>query len=185
MGGAMSAAMSSALRCIVAALCVTLAAADDVVVGSEKNFDDLLKDTKFVLAELYAPWCGHCKNLEPEYSKAATTLKSVEGLKLVKIDATAERSLGEKYEVQGFPTLKWFREGEVSEYGGCRDHDSIVSWVKKKTGAPSTKLTDQASVDAFAKDSEAVLLGLFKSTDLTSSSLRRLLLPSMLSSLGT
>merc|ERR1712196_75309 len=149
-----------------AALCLacTLVAAD-VVVGNEKNFEDLIKENKFVLAEFYAPWCGHCKNLEPEYAKAAVTLKSVEGLKLVKVDATEERDLGEKYDVQGFPTLKFFRMGEVGEYGGGRDHDSIVSWVKKKTGAPATKLTDQASVDAFAKDAQAVLVGLFKAGD--------------------
>lgn len=140
-------------------------AASEVVVGTTKNFEELITGNKFVLAEFYAPWCGHCKNLEPEYAKAAVTLKSVDGLKLVKVDATEERDLGEKYDVQGFPTLKFFRMGEVSEYGGGRDHDSIVSWVKKKTGAAATKLTDQASVDAFAKDSQAVLLGLFKAGD--------------------
>jgi protein disulfide-isomerase A1 len=136
-----------------------------VVVGTEKNFDSLLKENKFVLAEFYAPWCGHCKNLEPEYEKAASTLKPVEGLKLVKVDATVERTLGEKYSVQGFPTLKFFADGEASDYGGGRDHDAIVAWVKKKTGAASVKLGDKASVDAFAKDSSAVMVGLFKDGD--------------------
>jgi protein disulfide-isomerase A1 len=151
------------LLCIAAL--VLAGSSADVVVGNEKNFETLINDNKFVLAEFYAPWCGHCKNLEPEYAKAATTLKSVEGLVLVKVDATEERTLGEKYGVQGFPTLKFFRYGEAGEYGGGRDHDSIVSWVKKKTGAPSTKLTDQASIDTFAKQADAVLLGLFKEDD--------------------
>jgi len=142
--------------------------ADDVVVGTEKNFDVMLKENKHVLAEFYAPWCGHCKTLEPEYTKAAATLKSIPEMKdvqLVKIDATAERSLGEKYEIQGFPTLKWFSDGEASEFTGGRDHDAIVAWVKKKTGAPSTKVGDQKSLEEFCKDSEAVLVGLFKSGD--------------------
>jgi len=146
-------------------LLASTCAANDVVVGTEKNFDSLLKENKFVLAEFYAPWCGHCKNLEPEYEKPASTLKPVEGLKLVKVDATVERTLGEKYSVQGFPTLKFFADGEASDYGGGRDHDAIVAWVKKKTGAASVKLGDKASVDAFAKDSAAVMVGLFKDGD--------------------
>jgi len=155
---------SMKLAC-VAALALIASSISEVIVGTEKNWDALIKDNKFVLAEFYAPWCGHCKNLEPEYEKASKTLESIEGLKLVKVDATEERNLGEKYDVQGFPTLKFFRDGEAGEYGGGRDHDGIVSWVKKKTGAATTKLTDQASVDKFAEGAEAVLLGLFKEGD--------------------
>jgi len=159
---AMMTKQSLLLVCIVGLFAYSLG---EVVVGDEKNFDLLIKENKYVLAEFYAPWCGHCKNLEPEYAKAAATLKSIDGLKLVKVDATEERALGEKYAVQGFPTLKFFLNGEVGEYGGGRDHDSIVAWVKKKTGPPSVKLTDQASVDAFAKQADAVLIGLFKEGD--------------------
>jgi len=149
------------LLAVFAGICI----ADEVIVGSTNNFDGLIKDNKFVLAEFYAPWCGHCKNLEPEYSKAAASLKGSEA-KLVKVDATAEgRELAEKYNVQGFPTLKWFREGQVSDYSGGRDHDSIVAWVKKKTGPPARVLSDAAAVDAFSKEGDAVLLGLFEQGD--------------------
>merc|ERR1711907_654444 len=53
----------------------------------------------------------------------------------------------------------------MGDYGGGRDHDSIVSWVKKKTGAPTTKLADEPAVNAFAQQADAVLLGLFKEGD--------------------
>jgi len=139
--------------------------ADDVLVGTEKNFEGIIKENKYVLAEFYAPWCGHCKNLEPEFSKAATTLASIKELKLTKIDATTERELGEKHGVQGYPTLKFFTSGTASDFTGGRDHDSIVAWVKKKTGPPSQTLTDQASLDNFAKDATAVVVGLFKEGD--------------------
>lgn len=48
----------------------------DVVVLNQGNFDELVLGSKDIwLVEFYAPWCGHCKNLEPEWNQAATRLK--------------------------------------------------------------------------------------------------------------
>lgn len=60
---------------------------------------------KDVLLEMYAPWCGHCKNLVPVYDELATDLKDVENLVIAKMDATANDSPHSAYSAKGYPTI--------------------------------------------------------------------------------
>eukprot|EP00879_Flechtneria_rotunda_P002799 GHRR01003008.1.p1 GENE.GHRR01003008.1~~GHRR01003008.1.p1 ORF type:complete len:358 (+),score=133.02 GHRR01003008.1:179-1252(+) len=136
----------------------------DVVVITQKNFDDVVKKSKFALVEFYAPWCGHCQKLKPEYAKAATAVKSYDDKIVVgKVDATVESDLGQKFGVQGYPTLKWFVDGELaSDYSGPRDADGIARWIKKKTGPAAATIEDKDSLAAAEKESEVVVIGYFK-----------------------
>ncbi|KAK0417508.1 hypothetical protein QR680_013052 [Steinernema hermaphroditum] len=103
---------------------------EGVVVLTDKNFDDFLKKNPTVLVEFYAPWCGHCKNLAPEYAKAAESLS----VPLAKVDATVETELGTRFDIKGYPTLKFWHNSESPiEYDGGRDADAIVEWVSAKS----------------------------------------------------
>lgn len=83
--------------------------------------------TNGVFATVFAPWCGHCKALAPEYEEAATTLKE-KNIKLVKVDCTEETDLCQQHGVEGYPTLKVFRGPEnVSPYKGLRKANAYVT----------------------------------------------------------
>jgi protein disulfide isomerase len=111
----------------------------DVEVLTESTFDDFVSGNKYVLAEFYAPWCGHCKALAPEYAKAATALKTTGSeVKLAKIDATEQKDLGQRFGVSGYPTLFWFVDGEKREYTGGRTEADILAWINRKTSDPYT-----------------------------------------------
>jgi protein disulfide-isomerase A6 len=103
----------------------------DVVVLTDANFDSLVFGSKDMwLIEFYAPWCGHCKTLEPQWNIAASELKGK--LKLGKVDATANAKLGDRYGVKGYPTIKVFPPGEkkdslVEDYNGGREAAQIVT----------------------------------------------------------
>ncbi|TJX53773.1 hypothetical protein E8P77_25405, partial [Soehngenia saccharolytica] len=109
----------------------------EVVVLSTENFDSVVLDeSKDVLVEFYAPWCGHCKNLAPIYEKVAAAYKLEKDVVIANVDADKYKDLGEKYGVGGFPTLKFFpktnKAGE--DYDGGRDLDDFVAFINEKAG---------------------------------------------------
>jgi len=104
-----------------------------VQINGLTEFNAFLAANDLALIEFYAPWCGHCKNLAPEFKKAATALKS-QGIPLVAIDAdaSANKEIASQYGVEGFPTLKvWNKKfgSGMSEFAGGRTHDAIVEFM--------------------------------------------------------
>ena len=126
------------------------------------NFESEVKNSDDVwLVEFYAPWCGHCKTLAPEYEKASKALKGI--ARLGAVDMTEHQSVGAPYDVQGFPTIKLFGKDKAkpTEYEGARTAkglveaaiDGIEALVGKRMGVTlggkkkEKKVEEEAPVD--------------------------------------
>eukprot|EP00929_Paragymnodinium_shiwhaense_P074623 TRINITY_DN381_c0_g1_i1.p1 TRINITY_DN381_c0_g1~~TRINITY_DN381_c0_g1_i1.p1 ORF type:complete len:370 (-),score=95.51 TRINITY_DN381_c0_g1_i1:44-1153(-) len=101
-----------------------------VVVLTRDTFTDYLAQNSRTMVEFYAPWCGHCKKLAPEYEKVAAQFDGRAGFAAV--DATKEEQLSRVFKVTGYPALKWFVHGRPFDYEGPRTASDISSWVEER-----------------------------------------------------
>ena len=112
----------------------TAATDKDVIILTDDNFDsEVFGSEDMWLVAFYAPWCGHCQKLLPEWNAAATQLKGQ--VKIAKLDATANQKMASRYQIQGYPTIKIFSPGKdkkVEEYQGSREQAGIVAYALEK-----------------------------------------------------
>jgi protein disulfide-isomerase A1 len=149
---------------VCAAFFAAVAAASDVKQLKTDDFKSFIEENDLVLAEFFAPWCGHCKALAPEYETAATALKEKD-IALVKVDCTEEQDLCQEYGVEGYPTLKVFRGLEnISPYGGQRKADSLISYMTKQA-LPAVSEVTKDTLEEFKTADKVVLVGYFAADD--------------------
>lgn len=150
---------------------------DNVMVLHINNFARALSENKFLLVEFYAPWCGHCRQLEPQYAEAAGKLKEEESaIRLAKVDAIEEKELGEEFEIGGFPTLKLFVDGDrknAVEFNGKRSAEGIVQWLKRRSGPGAQELDSVAAAAQFIDSHNITVVGFFENLESDAAKLLR------------
>jgi len=108
----------------------------DVIELTDSNFEEEVLNSKdLVLVEFFAPWCGHCQRLAPEWAKVATELKGK--VKVGAVDATVHTVMASRYQVQGYPTIKVFAAGvkdshSIENYEGPRSASDIIQFALDK-----------------------------------------------------
>lgn len=140
---------------VLSSLTALVAAKSAVLDLTPSNFDKVVFDGKPTLVEFFAPWCGHCKNLAPVYEELATSLEfAKDKVQIAKVDADAEKDLGRKYGVQGFPTLKFFdgKSKDPVDYQSGRDLESLQNFISDKTGVKPRKKVEMPSAVTMLTD---------------------------------
>jgi len=113
-----------------------------------KSFNDIVNDnTKDVLIEFYAPWCGHCKQLAPIYEEVGQAFAGNDKVVIAKIDATAN-DVDPKLGIRGFPTIKFFPAGAKDapiDYDGERTKEAFIDFLSEhsSSAAPSSSGKDE------------------------------------------
>ncbi len=95
------------------------------------NFDEVVVNSDIpVIVDFWAPWCGPCKMMGPNFEKSAKNfpLKTL----FVKVNTEDEQSLGARFGIRSIPTLILFKEGkEVHRVSGALDENALNSLVKQ------------------------------------------------------
>jgi len=138
---------------------------EDVLVLTSQNFDDTINEHNLILVEFYAPWCGHCKHLAPEYAKVATNLKGIVPLAKVDADEEGNRPLAQRFGIRGFPTLKLFRNGVPTDYQGGRTAVEIESYLRKQALPAVSELETAQAVTDFSTKESVVIVGFFDNSN--------------------
>jgi len=103
----------------------------EVVHLTDEDFDSFIESESSVLVMFYAPWCGHCKKAKPHFVSAAAKMsaKRIPG-KLAAVDCTKHKEISQRYKVTGFPTIKYFKDGEMAfNAGDAREEEAILKFM--------------------------------------------------------
>ncbi|VBB82293.1 Conserved hypothetical protein [Yarrowia lipolytica] len=135
------------------------------VVEAKGNLGPVLKSNKTSIVEFYAPWCGHCRNLLPEYVKASKGLRGLANVVAVDCDQEINKPVCAQWKVQGFPTLKIFRPFNdpktgkkmrpmVEDYKGPREAATIVKEVSGRIKNLTKRLSSVADLKSLMESTE-------------------------------
>lgn len=91
-----------------------------------------LLDGKDAFVKFFAPWCGHCKKMAPDYARLAAEFADDPSVFVAEVDCTAEQALCQRFNVEGFPTLRTFSAASAAlgdAYTGGRTYDDLKKHV--------------------------------------------------------
>ncbi|XP_040209839.1 protein disulfide-isomerase TMX3 isoform X1 [Rana temporaria] len=144
--------MAAAGLCFLATVSLSLLAPTSAFV---EDLDETFKETRqddIWLVDFYAPWCGHCKKLEPVWNEVGVEMRSSGSpVRVGKMDATVHSSIASEFGVRGFPTIKLLKGDMAYNYRGQRTKEDIVEFANRVAGPLIRQLPSQQMFDHVQK----------------------------------
>ncbi|XP_028392560.1 protein disulfide-isomerase TMX3-like [Dendronephthya gigantea] len=104
------------------------------VINVDNSFNEMKADGRYWFVEFYAPWCGHCKRLEPIWKEVGAELAKLnKNIAVAQVDCTKNRAIAEENGIRGFPTIKFFRGKISARYNGAPTKDGLVEFALKSS----------------------------------------------------
>jgi protein disulfide-isomerase-like protein len=118
------------------------------------NWDEAIAG-KTVFLKFFAPWCGHCKKLKPDWDKLMEAFADSPSALIADVDCTTEgKALCDANGVKGYPTLKWGDPTALEDYKGGRDYNSLLKFSEENL----KPMCSPANIELCEDDAKAEIL---------------------------
>ena len=131
--------------------------ASEILEMDSDTLGDLINSQEIVLLEFYAPWCNHCKSFEPHFQKLQDRVNNMEqNILLAKINAEENKNVAKFFDIQGYPRLVLFINGDPIFYNNEMTYEAVFDWMNDTLNRETAEITTDEGFDSLKENMENI-----------------------------